>query len=78
MALRTLKSREDSLPDSVFVRVHRQSIINLHHVTTIVRAEDEDVRFQFAGPLRDISASRRRVSELRNRLAEAGLTQLLP
>ena len=78
MTLRTLKSWEESLPESHFVRIHRQTLINLTHVRAIVRGDGENVRFQFDPPLPELPASRRRVSDLRQRLQEAGLTQMLP
>ncbi len=78
MTLRTLKSWEVSLPEALFVRIHRQSIVNLQHVRAIVRAEGDDVRFQFDVRLPELSASRRRLTELRQRFTEAGLGQLLP
>ena len=78
MTLRTLKSWEESLPDSHFVRIHRQILINLAHVRAIVRGEGENVRFQFDPHLPELPASRRRVSDLRQRLQAAGLTQMLP
>ncbi|MCF3648858.1 LytR/AlgR family response regulator transcription factor [Synoicihabitans lomoniglobus] len=78
LTLRTLKSWENTLPASIFARVHRQSLINLQHVRAIVRGEGEDVRFAFQPPLPEIAASRRCVAELRQRLADAGLAQIIP
>ncbi|WP_221030508.1 LytR/AlgR family response regulator transcription factor [Actomonas aquatica] len=78
MTLRTLKSWEACLPTAFFVRIHRQTLINLAHVRAIVRGEGESVQFQFDDPLPPLSASRRRVSDLKQRLEAAGLTQLLP
>jgi two-component system, LytTR family, response regulator len=78
MVLRTLKSWESALPPTLFVRIHRQSLVNLQHVRAIVRAEGENVCFQFDAPLPALSASRRRLSELRQRFTAAGLGQLLP
>ncbi len=78
MTLRTLKSWECSLAQTAFVRIHRQTLINLSHVRAIVRADGDNVRFQFDAPLPELPASRRRVADLRQRLQDAGLTQLLP
>ncbi len=78
MTLRTLKSWEASLPETTFVRIHRQTLINLLHVRAIVRGDGETVRFQFDAHLPELPASRRRVADLKQRLHAAGLTQLLP
>ncbi len=78
MTLRTLKSWEAALPAATFVRIHRQTLINLTHVRAIVRGEGESVIFQFDTPLPEFAASRRRVADLKQRLNEAGLTQMLP
>lgn len=78
LTLRTLKSWESSLPASTFVRIHRQTIVNLQHVRAIVRTEGDDVRFQFDDGLPELSASRRRLTELRQRFTEAGLGGMLP
>lgn len=78
MALRTLKSWEATLPGETFVRIHRQTLINLHHVQSIVRGEGDTVQFQFGSSLPELSASRRRLTELRQRFTDAGLEKLLP
>lgn len=78
MALRTLKSWESALPESLFVRIHRQTLVNLQHVQTINRDESDQVRFLFGEGLPEQVASRRRLSELRHRFAAAGLERLLP
>lgn len=78
LTLRTLKSWEGALPDSMFVRIHRQTIVNLQHVRAIVRAEGDNVRFQFDHGLPELPASRRRLTELRQLFTAAGLGKLLP
>lgn len=78
LALRTLKSWESTLPVSVFVRIHRQTLVNLNQVRAITRSEPDTVNFQFQHGLPDLSASRRRLSELRQKFTDAGLEQLLP
>ncbi len=78
MALRTLKSWEQALPSDIFVRIHRQSLINLQHVESIVRTGGDDVRFRFANNLPELPASRRRLAGLRQRFTDAGLEKLLP
>lgn len=78
LALRTLKSWEEALPANVFLRIHRQTIINLQHVTTIVRGDGDAVQFQFGPDLPELPASRRRLTELRQRFTAAGLERLLP
>lgn len=78
LTLRTLKSWESALPESLFVRIHRQTIVNLQQVRTILRTAGDEVRFQFADGLPELSASRRRLAELRQRFTAAGLGKLLP
>jgi two-component system, LytTR family, response regulator len=78
LALRTLKSWEAALPSPLFVRIHRQTLVNLNQVRAIVRSAAETVHFQFHHGLTDLSASRRRLVELRQKFAEAGLERLLP
>lgn len=78
LTLRTLKSWESALPESSFVRIHRQTIVNLQHVRAIVRAEGDNVRFQFDHGLPEQSVSRRRLTELRQRFTAAGLSGMLP
>jgi len=43
-----------------------------------VRADGDEVRFRFSGDLPELPASRRRITDLRQRFSEAGLTDLLP
>lgn len=78
LALRTLKSWATVLPPQVFLRIHRQSLVNLAHVKAIVRGPGDDVRFQFVPDVPDQPASRRRLAELRQRFTAAGLDRLLP
>lgn len=78
MALRTLKSWESALPESVFVRIHRQTIVNLQHVQAIERGEGDHVQFLFSNDLPQQAVSRRRLTELRQRFTAAGLAKLLP
>ncbi|GAB5560316.1 MAG: LytTR family DNA-binding domain-containing protein [Synoicihabitans sp.] len=76
MALRTLKSWEESLPEAIFVRIHRQTLVNLQHVRAIERGEGDLASFQFEPGLPDLPASRRRLADLRHRLKAAGLERL--
>ena len=78
LVLRPLKSREESLPEETFVRVHRQAMVNLAHVRQISRAGEDEVLFELAPPLPAVAASRRHVAELRQKFAAAGLAGLLP
>lgn len=78
LALRTLKSWESALPNSLFLRIHRQTIVNLQHVLAIQRSDNDQVRFQFGENLPEPIASRRRLAELRHRFTAAGLERLLP
>lgn len=79
LVLRPLKSWEETLPEETFVRVHRQAIVNLSRVARIVRTvEDDVVLFEFPPPVASVPASRRQLSELRQRFKAAGLEGLLP
>ncbi len=78
LVLRSLKAWEDLLPEDSFVRVHRQTLVNLAHVRAIVRLGGDDVQFELAPPLPPVAASRRQLADLRHRFAAAGLGSLLP
>jgi two-component system LytT family response regulator len=78
LVLRSLKSWEESLPAETFVRVHRQTLVNLTHVAAIRRTGDDEVLFELTAPVAAVSASRRQLAELRHRFAAAGLEGLLP
>lgn len=77
LVLRSLKSWEETLPDS-FLRVHRQTLVNLSHVTSIRRVGQDDVLFELTAPLPSVPASRRQLAELKHRFSAAGLERLLP
>lgn len=78
LVLRSLKAWEELLPEETFVRVHRQTLVNLVHVRAIVRLGEDDVHFELAPPLPPVAASRRQLADLRHRFAAAGLGSLLP
>jgi two-component system LytT family response regulator len=78
LVLRSLKAWEDLLPEDAFVRVHRQTLVNLAHVRAVVRLGGDDVQFELAPPLPPVAASRRQLADLRHRFAAAGLGSLLP
>jgi two-component system LytT family response regulator len=78
LVLRTLKSWEQSLPETLFVRIHRQTIVNLSHVKAITRGDEEELLFTLDAPGPALPASRRQVAELRHRCAALGLDGLLP
>lgn len=78
LVLRSLKSWEEQLPEQTFVRVHRQTIVNLQHVRQIVRTGEDEVLFELTPPLPSLPASRRQTNELRHRFAAAGLDRMLP
>lgn len=63
-----LKSWEDTLPATHFMRVHRTRIINLARVQRYERDADEHTRLFVEGVDQPIGASRERWSELRERL----------
>lgn len=78
LVLRTLKSWEDALPGSHFVRIHRQALVNLTRVKKIERKGEDEVMFQLDAPVPPLPASRRQVAELRGKFSAAGLEGLLP
>jgi two-component system LytT family response regulator len=78
LVLRTLKSWEEALPDALFVRIHRQALVNLARVRKIERKGEDDVLFHLEGPGAPLPASRRQVAELRGKFSAAGLEGLLP
>jgi two-component system LytT family response regulator len=65
---RSLKSWEDVLPSTHFMRVHRTQIVNLTRVTRYERDGDERTLLQVEGQPEPVPASRYRWSELRDRL----------
>ncbi len=78
LVLRTLKSWEEALPPELFVRIHRQALVNLARVQKITRAEGDEVRFHLDGVPAPLPASRRQLAELKDRFAGAGLGGLVP
>jgi two-component system, LytTR family, response regulator len=78
LVLRTLKAWEEVLPDSHFVRIHRQTLVNLTYVKRIERRGSDDVVFWLEGAHAPLSASRRQLVELKHHLRSAGLDSLLP
>lgn len=78
LVLRPLKAWEETLPESHFLRVHRQALVNLVHVKRITRTGEDDVLFELTVPLAPVPASRRQVAELKHRFSAAGLDGLLP
>jgi len=78
LVLRTLKSWEEALPDALFVRIHRQALVNLQRVRKIERKDEDDVLFHLDAPAAPLPASRRQVAELRHKLSAAGLDGVIP
>jgi len=78
LVLRTLKSWEELLPESLFVRIHRQALVNLARVRKIERKGEEEVLFQLDAPVPPLAASRRMVAELRHKFSAAGREGILP
>lgn len=78
LVLRTLKSWENTLPEVVFVRIHRQALVNLSRVKKIERRGEDDVLFHLDAPGAPLPASRRQVAELKHRFTAAGLEGMLP
>lgn len=69
---RTLKSWEESMPASSFVRVHRLALVNLAHLRRVDRLTDETTLLTMAGVAEPVRASFRYAPELRARLAALG------
>lgn len=78
LVLRTLKSWEESLPEELFVRIHRQALVNLARVRKVERSGDEEVLFHLEAPIGSLAASRRALADLREKFAAAGLSGMLP
>jgi len=66
---KSLKSWEESLPATHFMRVHRTQIVNLARVTRYERDRDEHTLLHVVGAQEPVPASRDRWSELRDRLS---------
>jgi len=66
---KSLKSWEEALPATHFMRVHRTQIVNLTRVTRYDRDRDEHTLLHVVGAKEPVSASRDRWSELRDRLS---------
>ncbi len=69
---RTMKLWEDSLPATLFVRVHRSAIINLARYRGSDRESFETTLVHLAGQAQPVRASFRYLAELRARLAAIG------
>lgn len=78
LVLRTLKSWEETLPEALFVRIHRQALVNLARVKKIERRGEDEVLFTLDAPVPPLPASRRQLTELRQKFNAAGLGGLLP
>lgn len=66
---RPLKSWEEALPSTIFVRVHRYALVNLTHLRRSDRATDETTLLTLAGVATPVRASFRYAADLRARLA---------
>jgi two-component system LytT family response regulator len=69
---RTMKSWEDALPASHFVRVHRSIIINLSRYRGSDRESFETTLLHLAGHAQPVRASFRYLTDLRTRLTALG------
>jgi len=78
LVLRTLKSWEEALPETHFVRIHRQALVNLTRVRKIERKGEDEVLFQLDAPVPPLPASRRQVAELKEKFSAAGMDGMLP
>lgn len=69
---RTMKSWEDALPTSHFVRIHRSTIINLARYRGSDRTSFETTLVHLAGHAQPVRASFRYLADLRARLTALG------
>lgn len=66
---KSLKAWEDSLPASLFMRVHRTQLVNLDRVTRYQRDGDEHTLLYVEGTAEPVTVSRYRWSDLKARLS---------
>jgi two-component system LytT family response regulator len=67
---RTLKSWEDALPGTQFVRAHRQALANLAHLQNVKDAATDTPQLRLAGVVESVSCSHRLSPQVKLRLAE--------
>jgi two-component system LytT family response regulator len=65
---RSLKSWVGSLPETDFVRVHRQTLVNLNHILGYHRASPRSLVLRVAGRERPVNVSRQAATALKERL----------
>ncbi len=65
---KSLKAWEDTLPPTHFMRVHRTQIVNLARVKSYERDRDEHTFLDLEGVTAQVTASRNRWGELKERL----------
>lgn len=68
MIRRTMKFWENTLPDQLFLRVHRTQIVNLGHLTTCRRHREGHALLGLEGLPEPVTASRHRWNAIRSRL----------
>lgn len=68
----TLSLWEERLPGTHFLRVHRQSIVNLSRVEGFAHADEETMLLRLAGLTEPVRARRQHLPELQTRLAGLG------
>jgi two-component system LytT family response regulator len=68
----TLASWEERLPAAQFLRVHRQTIVNIARVESVVPVDDETSMLRMAGLPEPVRARRQHVPELQARMAGLG------
>lgn len=69
---RTLKTWEDTLPADLFMRVHRQTIVNLTHARSLARVTEDVYHLVLEGVALPVVVSNRHVPALRARLSARG------
>ena len=68
----TLASWEDRLPAAQFLRVHRQTIVNISRVEGVTPVDDETSMLRLTGVADPVRARRQHVPELQTRMAGLG------
>ncbi len=68
----TLASWEERLPSAQFLRVHRQTIVNIARVEGVTPVDDETSMLRLGGVPEPVRARRQHVPELQSRMAGLG------
>ncbi|NBB84953.1 MAG: response regulator [Bacteroidetes bacterium] len=67
LALRPLHAWEDCLPDQHFVRIHRSTLVNLEHVSSVKRSRGYTYHVHLSNTEKPITMSRRYAAKVKER-----------